>query len=440
MRTLSPGRLVLTTLLATIGIGTGLLWWFEQGRASLSFIDAAFMATSATTVTGLTPYPFGQLSDASATLIGILIQVGGLGVVTLSLFVMSLFFPLGLGTQRVAGEIFEVNDWRFGRHLLLFSGTITLIIESIGTLFVWLSLAPSYSGIRGFGYALFHCVSTFCSAGISIFPNGIMPYTSNLLFVLTTILLMLVSTIGFIPLFELFRALRSPWHGRHAHLSLHTRLVCSITAMITIIGFALLLLLDGSLIAQGNTILSQGLTTLFAVLSYRGVGFSFVSATALSSATLLLIMALSFIGGSPTSTESGIKTTTFTIVIGAIRAVILGRYSVELRGREIPNDQVFKAMAIFALHLLSIVLTTFLLTITEPYFSLGAILFESVSACCNLGLSLDVTQHLSYGGKIILIFSMIIGRIGSLSAILALRKRSERAVIYHYPEERVIIG
>lgn len=440
MRTLSLGRLVLATFLITIGIGTLLLWFLERGISNISLINAAFMATSATTVTGLTPIPFESLSTHSAGLIAFLIQLGGLGVVTLSLFVMSLFFPLGLGTQRVAGEIFELSDWRFGRNLIIFSGITTLIIELIATALFWTALGDTHTGIGRLGYAAFHAISTFCCAGISIFPEGLAPYAGNILFMATTILVMLLSTVGFIVLFELYRALRNPWHGKHAHLSLHTRLVCTITA-VSIIGANLLFFaLDSEVLFAGSTSARGVLDLFFSACSYRGVGFSLVALSSLTNASLILIMALSFIGGSPTSTGSGIKTTVFTIVLGAIRAVVSGQYTIQIRGREIPNDQVFKAMAIFALNLLSIVITAFALAITEPGSPLGALFFESLSACCNLGLTLDLTEHLTTSSKIILIISMIIGRIGSLGIILALRKQSERPVAYHYPQERILIG
>jgi Trk-type K+ transport system membrane component len=440
MHTLSLGRLVLTTFLITIGIGTLLLWLLEQGISNISLINAAFMATSATTVTGLTPIPFESLSPQSAGLIALLIQIGGLGVVTLSLFVMSLFFPLGLGTQRVAGEIFELSDWRFGRNLIIFSGITTLVIELVSTALFWTALGDTHNGIARLGYAGFHAISTFCCAGISIFPEGLSHYRGNILFIATTILVMLLSTVGFIVLFELHRALKNPWHGRHAHLSLHTRLVCTITA-ISIIGASLLfVVLDSDLLFADNTSSGSILDIVFSACSYRGVGFSLVSLSSLTNASLILIMALSFIGGSPTSTGSGIKTTVFTIVLGAIRAVVIGQYTIQIRGREIPNDQVFKAMAIFALNLLSIGITAFALAITEPGSPLGALFFESLSACCNLGLTLDLTENLATSSKIILIISMIIGRIGSLGIILALRKQSERPITYHYPQERILIG
>jgi len=221
---------------------------------------------------------------------------------------------------------------------------------------------------------------------------------------------------------------------------LHTRLVCTITALSILGATFLLFMLDSGALFAGNEGTRGLLDLVFSACSYRGVGFSLVSIATLTNASLILIMGLSFIGGSPTSTGSGIKTTVFAIVVGAIKAVVSGHYTIQIRGREIPNDQVFKGMAIFALNLLSIIITAFALAITEPGSPLGAIFFESVSACCNLGLTLDLTENLAISSKIILIISMIIGRIGSLGVILALRKQSERLVSYHYPQERIIIG
>ena len=266
-------------------------------------------------------------------------------------------------------------------------------------------------------------------------------FSTNASFLLITMGLMIIGELGFITWHELARAARATYQKRWFKLSLHTKIVLSYSSMLTIITTLALWLLEGQNFLAHETPLYAFLNTVFNAISFRSCGFTTVNIALFQCVTFLLIMVVSFIGVSPGSTGSGIKVTSLALLVATIKSIMTGRSVVEIRERRIPHEQVFKALAIFTLAITWILITTALLLITEhnPTCSFLPYVFEAISAFANLGISLGLTPILSSAGKIIIMISMIIGRIGALTLILAIKTHKETGD-FQYPEERVMLS
>lgn len=435
----SPGRIIISALTSITLLGAVLLWMPFSHHGELSFIDALFTATSLTCVTGLLTVPLSSFTFTGHCILLFLMQIGGLGLVTLTIFLISLFFELRLTTRYLTGEMLELESWNASHNLLLFIVSMTLVVEAIGTALVFFIVRNDYPLFTALFYSFFHTVSAYTTTGLSFFENSQKIMPNNLPLLAVTALLVFIGGLGFIVWQEFIFYLQSLKEEKHFHWSLHAKLVVATT--ILIISFASVMFFYLEYI-RGNTdsgIINGILHSLFNGITCRSSGFTTFDIPLIHFATLFLIMIISFIGSSPGSTGSGIKTTTFALFLAAIRATITRRSMVELKGRTIPNEQIFKAMAVLSLSLSWIAVTIFCLLITEQGWRFIDISFEAFSAFSNLGLSTGITPYLSTAGKYTIIITMFIGRIGSLTLLLAFRKQREKKEL-QYPEERVIIG
>lgn len=438
----SPGRTILISMLATIIVGSLLLYsdWAHIG--SLSYIDALFTATSSTCVTGLLTVPLTQFTLFGQSIIMLLMQIGALGLISLTVFLLSLFMNLGLTAAHMTEEILEVGGTRRSRDMLFFIMIFTGIIESIGCIATFITIHRHYSLGKAIFYSLFHTISSFCNAGFVIFPHEdqVAPtIVSHPALMIITALLVLVGGLGFVVWSEIVRYVRSWSSHKHFHFSLHSKIVFSMTAYLVIFMSSMTFVLEYLHQFLAHPSFSLILASLFDGICLRSAGFTTIEFSAIHLATLFTIMIISFIGSSPGSTGSGIKTTTFAIFLAAIKSTLSRRTWVEIKQRSIANDQVFKAMAIFALSLCWLASTIFLLLLTEQGWRFIDIMSEAFAAFTNLGLSTGITPYLSVKGKFLLIFSMLIGRIGSLTLLLAFKKQQTKAG-FHYPEERILMG
>lgn len=436
----SPGRIIMCAMAALILLGTFLLWLPMSHTGELSFTNALFTATSATCVTGLMVVPLSSFTFIGHCILLFLMQIGALGLVTLTIFLISLFFDLRLSTRYLTGEMFEIEGWSVSQHLLLFIVLMTAVVEGMGTIFVFFTIKNNYPPSTALFYSFFHSVSSFTSTGLSFFdPNAsVIPHNIPLLFI--TGLLALMGGMGFVVWQEVYLYVKSLTQQKRFHWSLHSKVVFSTTALI--IGFASVMFfyLEHILHNESNSSLGYAIiTSIFNAITCRSAGITTYHIPFIHFATLFLIMIISFIGSSPGSTGSGIKTTTFALFLASIRATITRRSDVELKGRTIPHEQIFKAMAILSVSLSWVALTIFCLLITEQGWRFIDISFEAFSAFSNIGLTTGITPYLSPIGKYIIMISMFMGRVGSLTLLLAFRKQKEKTE-FHYPEERVILG
>jgi trk system potassium uptake protein TrkH len=437
----SPGRTILFSMIITITLGTLLLSSDWAQAEPISLLDCLFTATSATCVTGLLTVPLDFFTTEGHAVILCLIQIGGLGLITLTMFLLSLFINLGLATNLMTGEALEIDSSKQPKYVVFFIIGFTAIIELIGFISIFFALRAHYPLPKAIFVSLFQAISAFCNSGFTLIPfteNSLSTAAHTALLSCTGILV-LIGGVGFIVWEEFVQYVRSRSLHKHFHFSLHTKLVLVTTSFLVALTSIVIFLLEYLHDFLMQPSLSAPFAALFNGICLRSAGFTTIEFSTLHLATLFLIMLVSFIGSSPGSTGSGIKTTTFAVFIGAIRATLSRRTWVEIMGRTIPNDQVFKAMAIFSLSLCWIAVIIFCLLITEQGWRFIDITFEAFSAFTNLGITTRMTPHLSTHGKLLISLSMLVGRIGSLTLLLAFKKHQTK-VGFHYPEERVVMG
>jgi len=434
----SPSRTVLLSIILAIICGSAMLALPAAQEVKVSWLDTIFTATSATCVTGLLPTSLSSFTLFGQAIILILIQVGGIGLITLSTFVISLFFKLGMKPHVMAGHLLEVDNWKSTRYIIGFITGITLLIESIGIIALLCTMPQLETETPHWFAAVFHSVSSFCSAGFTIPAHDVSQLYDHTPFLTITALLMVIGEIGFVTLHELLRYIRST-RGKHPfRFSLHTNIIIVFSTILIV--FTSLLIWYVEYYAASHELWYHNIiNSIFNAISYRSTGFSTLAIPEIDNATFFLIMVIAFIGSAPGSTGSGIKITTFALFTATIRSVISGSDVVEIKGRRIPNDQIYKVMTIFSLTLAWIAATVFLLLLSEPNLQFGHVMFESCAAVANLGLSTGITSALSAIGKCIVMIGMIFGRIGPLTLILAVRRRT-KTTAFHYPEERVLLS
>lgn len=440
----SPGRVILLSIFCLIIFGTILLALPFSRTTDVSIIDLLFTATSATCVTGLFAVPMSSFTTLGHAIILLLIQIGGLGLITLTLAILYMFANVGFATQVRAGQLLEIESWKSVRSTLFFIIWITLLFELIGTLLLYTSFSKLYETSYAWFLALFYSISSFCSAGMPIEPTNMEAYQSSYTILITVTILMFVGGLGFITLQEIMHYMRSWRSKRRYSFSLHSKVNLYTTLFTIGISATLIWLLEGNHSFADMSSPMRFVTTIFHSLSFRSTGWITIPLSFMHLATIFLIMITTFIGSSPGSTGSGVKMTTVALFVSAIKAAIFGEKRVTIKGRSIPQDQVYKAMSIVSISLAWIVLTTFCLLITETSWEIQDMLFEVVSAFATLGLSTGNTATLSFIGKILIIATMIIGRIGSLTLVLALShlaiKKKQEAPQILYPEERVMLS
>lgn len=440
----SPGRVLLFSFLFVIGIGTLLLALPQARTVDLSWLDLLFTAVSTTCVTGLRVIPMSSFTTFGKAVILCLMQIGGLGLMTLSFFFISLFLNLGMATQLIAGEILEFKWWSRIKSFLMVIVSITVGAELIGACFLYFPFRQTMDTYPAIFYAFFHSVSAFCNAGISLFDNGITSFTVHPFPLLVLASLVFMGGVGFIVWIELFNKLaaflkRLAGAKKHIAFSLHTKLVLLTSILLIFVGTVGTWLLEYRHTFKDMSFFQGLFASFFNAVSIRNAGFEFLNLQNTTLATLLIFLFLMYIGASPSSTGSGIKTTTFAVFFATMSSIIRGREDVEIFGRSIPTDQVYKAISIIALSGTWIVTLTFVLLLTEPNVAFLKLFFEAISAFSNCGLSTGITPTLSISGKSLVMITMIVGRIGSLTLVLALRKKKKK-YLYTYPEERVAIG
>jgi len=437
----SPGRMLLLSILGTIVVGSCLLALPYAQKNPLSFMQVFFTATSATCVTGLLTAGLDNFTMFGQFIIFLLMQIGGLGLTTMTFMFFAFFKDMGLSRQWVAGQILDIERLSDVRRMLIFIIAFTGFIELIGALITFIVIRPHYPLPTAIFYACFHAVSSFCSAGLTLFPQGFVQYQTNSTMLITTSFLMFIGGFGFVAWHEILSYIRARLQKKRTalHFSLHTKLIIMYSFLITFISICLFFVLEYNNTLAGLSFGTQLCNAMFNGISIRSTGFLTVSSSALQLATILIIMVISFIGAAPGSTGSGIKTNVFAIFLATCRSVIAGRPAVEIRGRRLAHTQVFKALTIITLSISWIILVTFFLLITEKAFGFLPILFESTSAFVTLGISEGITAHLTVIGQLLIITSMIVGRIGSLTLALAF-VRMHDAQEFSYPEERVMLS
>ncbi len=436
----SPGRTVLLSIIFTIGLGTILLMLPAAQRTPISFVDCLFTATSSTCVTGVLTIPFDSFTLFGKCIILALIQIGGIGLLTLWLFLVSLFVTLGLSTQFMIGQVLELTILKNPRYILYFIIGFALITELIGAGCIYWLISPLYSPGEAVFHSIFHSISSFCNAGLSSFGGqSMIPFKENIPLLGITGLLIFLGGIGFVTIYEFFIYIKKRFMKKRYQFSLTTRVVFAVVPVLIGTVTLLLLWIEGSRHFADQSFFVTISNMIFNAVAYRSAGLTTIAISNMQTATVFMIIMYSFIGSSPVSTGSGIKVTTFALFLATIRSVINGRMVVEIKGRRIPQDQIFKAMAVLSLSVCWITVSTFCLALIESQSSFISVFFEAVSSFTNLGLATEITPFLSIPGKFLIICNMLMGRIGTLTLMLALRMHRDRGE-FQYPEERLMMS
>lgn len=452
MRRLKPPQIVIFSFLAAILIGAVILSLPQSSSngVPISAIDAFFTATSATCVTGLAVKDTaGAFSRFGQTVILFLIQIGGLGIMTLSTFFAILFGKkLTLRENVVVKGALDHHGVAGLKTLILYILGITLSIEAIGAFLLYPKFGNLYSSI-------FHSISAFCNAGFSLNPASFIKYRQDIYVNLVIAFLIMLGGIGFVVLIDLPKILK--WLFRRlflraredishlfSRISLQTKMAVGISAALLLLGCAVFFLIENNRILYGYGLKDKLLVSFFQSVTARTAGFNTISIQNLASPTLFFIIILMFVGASPGSTGGGIKTCTLGVIVAWVRGMIRNRANIHIFKRNIPKPVFRKAIMIAGLAVAWIVLFTMLLSLVEerneamPNYFLR-LLFEVTSAFGTVGLSTGITPILSSFGKAIIMLTMFVGRIGPLTLALALAAKEETA-FYKYPDEKVMVG
>lgn len=403
------------------------------------FLDALFTATSASCVTGLVTLDTGTHWNLfGQVIIMMLIEIGGLGFMSFATFISVLLGRrITLKNRLVVQESMNAFNIQGLVKMVKYVMAFTFAIQGFGALLLSTQLVPEFGISKGIFYSIFHSVSTFCNAGFDLFGNfnSLTGYSDNSIILLTISALIAIGGLGFTVLLEIynFKSVKK--------LSLHTKAVLLITTILIVGGTLAILILEFN---NPETLGPMGMkdkvvNSVMSSISPRTAGVNSISIPGMTTASLFLTIILMFIGGSPGSTAGGLKTTTFGIIICTLISVIRGREDVELFKRRFPKSLVYKAVSLLLLGSGLVLTVTMILTITEPGEDFISLLYEATSAFGTVGLTTGVTQRLSSIGKIIIIVTMYLGRVGPLTVALAFASRNKKSK-FRYPEGKILIG
>lgn len=432
---ISPPLLISGSFIFLIAIGTLLLKLPIATTEPISWTDALFVATSATTVTGLSVFDPGTvLTGFGEGVLLTLIQFGGIGLMTFAVAVLMMFKKkIGFQNRLYLQEAFSQNSVggiiRLVKSILLFVFTV----EGIGIVLLTLYWIPSYGFSDSLHMSVFHVISAFNNAGFSLFPDNLMSHQTDPFVLVLLSSLFIIGGIGFTVVVDLYqkRTFRQ-W-------SLHTKLMIVGTLLLNLIATATFFLLEGDNPATlgGMSLFEKVFAAYFTAVTPRTAGFNVVDYAGMEDPSLLFTMILMFIGGGSASTASGIKLTTFIVVVLGTISFLRSEREPEIFGRTIRIEIILRSLAITTISILTTWLFIFLLTITEtvPFLPLA---FEVVSAFGTVGLSMGITAQLSDIGEVLLCIVMFIGRIGPLTLFFLLLKKKKDH--YRYPYDQVFTG
>ena len=442
---LSSAQVVLIGFLAIILAGSVLLCLpisSADGKV-VSYVDALFTATTATCVTGLVTVPtvstwsiFGQV------IILLLIQIGGLGVITIAASIMMMLGKrIGIGNRILIQDSFNLNSLsgivKFIKKVIIG----TLIIEGIGTLLYMTVFVPDF-GIKGIWISVFNSVSAFCNAGIDIISeNSLCDYALNPVINLTTSFLIISGGIGFVVWWDVIEIIKNKKRRHLRFLSLHSKIAISATAVLIVVGTILFFIFEynNPLTMQSYSLIEKVEASFFQSVTTRTAGFATIPQENFTNASSIVSLLLMFIGGSPVGTAGGIKTVTFVILLATAASVIKNKRTIDVFNRQISEKSIKKVIAVFATSFSVMTLSTILLSAATNADFLD-VLYETVSATATVGLTRNFTASLNTVGKIIIIATMYFGRVGPISLAVAFKMRKSSENIIENPIEEISVG
>ncbi|MGG4443947.1 TrkH family potassium uptake protein [Brevibacillus fortis] len=417
--------------------------FFHLPGVSLSFVDSLFTAASAISVTGLTVIAIHEVFNQWGVLfLTLLFQVGGVGIMTLGTFIWILMGQkigleqrIWIATDHNRSTLSGLVDLM--RNILV----IALLIELVGTILLGshFMFAGYYDDwYSAFYHGYFAAVSAFTNAGFDLYGNSMIDFTHDYIFQTIVMILIICGAIGFPVLVEL----RTYFSYRRAKVRFTFSLFTKITTLtffsLIAIGALLIFVFERNQFLADKTWHEMLFYSLFHSVSSRSGGLATMDISLLSTATLIMLSGMMFIGASPSSVGGGIRTTTFFVLIASVFANMRGYKEVKVFGRELVDEDIQRSFIVFFIAII-LVFTAVMLLVWLEDLPFQHVLFEVCSAFGTTGLSTGITAQMGIGGKLILIITMMIGRIGIINLLLFL-KRKDRIVRYHYPKERIIIG
>ena len=446
--TLSTTQIILLSFLIAIILGSGLLALpiSSASGEAVPYLDALFTATTSICVTGLVTLPtvstwsaFGQI------VILILIQIGGLGIITIMSGLMLLLNKkMGLSDHLLIQDAFNLNTMsglaKFVKNVLLG----TLIIEGIGAVFYMFVFVPDF-GVKGIWISIFNSISAFCNAGIDIIAeNSLCNYATNPLINLVTSALIILGGLGYIVWWDVLRVIRSRSAKNRKifrHLTLHSKIAITATASLVIIGAILIFIFEYSnpLTIGKMSLFNKIQVSFFQSVTTRTAGFASIPQENLTNASAMVSILLMIIGGSPVGTAGGIKTVTVAVLFCSAIATIRNKKTATLFSRRIAEDSIKKAVAVTVTFITICSLSTILLMATSNISAIDAV-YETVSATATVGLSRNLTATLNTFGKLIIIITMYFGRCGPISLAVAIGSNNESQNVISEPTEDISIG
>ncbi|MEK4126164.1 TrkH family potassium uptake protein [Anoxybacillus sp. FSL W8-0382] len=432
---LNPPQLLAIMFLFLVVVGGVLLKLPIATEKDISWLDAFFLSTSAATVTGLAPIdPGSTFTLFGEIVLMVLIQVGGLGIMTFAvLVVIVLGKKIGMKQRMLMQEALNQPSLggviRLARNLLLFS----LFMECIGVILLAIDWVPKMGWAKGLYYSLFHTIAAFNNAGFALWPDNLSRFVGNPIVNVTITLLIIVGGLGFTVVFDVL------YQRRWRKLSLHTKLMLVMTLIVNVLAIVAIFLFEhnnpktlGSLSFR-----EQLWAAYFQGITPRTAGFNTIDIGSLEQPTAMLMIFLMFVGAGSTSTGGGIKLTTFAVIVFAVVSFLKGKEETVIWQRTIRHTIILRALAIASMSMLFIFLVTMILTLTEdaPFLVL---LFEVVSAFGTVGLSMNMTPHLSAVGKMLIIGVMLFGKLGPLTLVYSIAKPKKTNI--RYPNGDILTG
>ncbi len=445
---LSTTQIIMLSFLVTILLGSCLLALpiSTQSGESVSYLDALFTATTSTCVTGLVTLP--TVSTWSAFGQGVilaLIQIGGLGIITVMAGLMvALHRKMGLRDSQLIGDAFNLNSLsglsEFVKKVILG----TFLVEGVGALLYMTVFIPEF-GVKGIWISVFNSVSAFCNAGIDIIAeNSLCNYVTHPLVNIVTSLLIILGGLGYIVWWDLLRVVRGfKKQGIKCfrHLTLHSKIVLSATAILLLGGAVLIFALEynNPMTIGELSWFDKIQVSLFQSVTTRTAGFATVPQENFTNATAMVCLLLMFIGGSPVGTAGGVKTATVVALVATAFSTIRNRDEVVMFNRRLSKQVTRKAVAVVGMSFAIMFLSSVMLASVTEAPALD-ILYEAVSATATVGLTRNLTSILNMAGKIILIFTMYFGRIGPISLAIAFGSKKEIVNNIKNPTEEISVG
>lgn len=443
-KNLKPAQIMVLSFSGVILLGALILMLpiSSQSREVTPFLDTLFTATSAVCVTGLVVVDTGTYwSVFGKTIILILIQIGGIGFMTMTTSLAIIMGKkIGLRNRMIMQEALNQFSLSGVIRLTKYVIMITFFVELMGALLLSIRFIPDFGLKNGIYYSIFHAVSAFCNAGFDIMGGfkSLTDYATDPLVSMVVATLIIFGGLGFAVIADLtrFKGIRK--------MSLHSKLVLLVTISLIVFGFFSILLLEyNNPKTMGSfTWGEKFVASFFASVTPRTAGYNTLDLNGLTMPTRFITMILMFIGGSPGSTAGGLKTTTFGIMILYLIGIFKGSDEINFANRRISKDVANRTVAVIMISVIWVVSMTFLLAVFQPDMGLESLMFESLSAFGTVGLSLGITPYLSVMGKIILTIMMFFGRLGPLTIIVAMNNKANKTGkdLLRYPEGKIIVG